>query len=196
MAIKVVCGQVIKSGEDHYQYGKHHPSYHNVLDQKFGKLLVVEQEPGKGVVCQCDCGRIHTEKFTVSLRNGRRKSCGICTNNSSPNWRPEEDKVILNNAGQLSTEDIAKLVSELGYREATAIAVKNRVKNLKVKGVDISLRRKGELYPHSKGSDHEIELCRQLYDLGLYPKEIAEKMEFTRSHVSAIVYYHSRTESA
>ena len=196
MAINIFCGQVIKSGEDHYQFGKHHPTYNNILGERFGKLLVVKQDAGKGVECLCDCGRTHVESFTVSLRAGRRKSCGICTKRSSPNWKKSEDSIIYKNAGLISTDEIAVLVTNLGYRKANNSTVKNRVQTLKNKGNEISLRRKGELYPHSKGSDHEVELCRQLYDLGFGPKEIAEKMEFTRGHVSAIVYFNSRTENA
>jgi|GEM_PF-2156284 len=191
--------QQVKRGEEHYQYGKHHPSYVNVLGQVFGKLTVIEQEPGQGVVCKCECGNIHTEEYTVDLRRGHRKSCGKCNNMGNPKFKREEDEVILKWAGLKSTEEIAHLVAQLGYRKATVPTIKNRVKTInKHRGENdkISLRRKGELYPHSKGSDHEVELCRQLYDEGLTPSQIADKMELSRSHVSKIVYYHSRTEAA
>lgn len=191
--------QQIKRGEEHYQYGKHHPSYVNVLGQVFGKLTVVEQEPGQGVVCQCECGKIHIEENTVDLRRGHRKSCGKCNNRGNPKFSREEDDLILKWAGLKSTEEIAQLVAQLGRRKATVPTIKSRVKTLnKHRGENdkISLRRKGELYPHAKGTDHEVELCRQLYDEGLTPSQIAEKMELSRSHVSGIVYYYSRTEAA
>jgi len=196
MAIHLIHGQVIKSGEDHYQYGKHHPTYHNILGFRFGKLLVVRQDAGKGVECLCDCGRTHNEEYTVSLRAGRRTSCGICTNRANPNFKIEEDRIIRKWAGVKSTKEIAEMVGALGYRKATIPTIKNRVRSLNRNGENISLRLVGERYPHAKGTDHEVELCRQLYDLGLKPKEIAEKMGFTRSHVNAIVYYRSRTETA
>lgn len=181
----------IKRGEDHYQFGKHHPSYKNILGQRFGKLLVVKQDAGKGVELLCDCGRTHKEAYTVTLRAGRRTSCGICTNRSNPNFSHAEDSIIRKFAGIKSTEEIAQMVTELRIRPATIVTIKNRARRLK-----ISLRRKGENYPHAKGSDEDVELCRALYEEGLYPKEIAEKMEMSRSHVGAIVYFHSRTEAA
>lgn len=181
----------VKRGEDHYQYGKHHPTYYNITGQRFGKLVVVKQDAGKGVECRCDCGRTHQEAYTVSLRAGRRTSCGICTNRANPNFSREEDALIRKYAGIKSTEEIAELVTGLGLRIATIPTIKNRAKRLK-----ISLRRIGERYPHAKGSDEDVELCRALYDAGMYPKEIAEKMEMSPSHVGAIVYYRSRTQNA
>ncbi|MBY8063551.1 hypothetical protein KW491_06175 [Vibrio fluvialis] len=189
----------VKRGEEHYQYGKHHPSYVNILGQRFGKLTVIKQDAGKGVTCQCECGNLHVEKYTVDLRRGHRKSCGKCNNLGNPKFKPEEDAVIIKWAGIKSTEEIAALVSEFGYRTATVPTIKNRVQTInkhRGKNDKVSLRRKGELYPHAKGSDHDVELCRRLYDEGITPSVIAEKMEMSRSHVSSIVYYHSRTESA
>ncbi|MCA3964677.1 hypothetical protein [Vibrio vulnificus] len=189
----------VKRGSEHYQFGKHHPSYVDVLGQTFGKLTVIEQDPGKGVVCRCECGNVHVEKYTVDLRRGHRKSCGKCNNRGNPKFKPEEDMLILKWAGLKSTEEISRLVSALGYRAATITTIKNRVKTLnkhRAENDKISLRRKGELYPHAKGTDQEIELCRQLYDAGVPQAQISEKMEFSRSHVSSIVCYRSRTQPA
>lgn len=196
MAIRIVNGNVIKSGSDHYQFGKHHPTYHDVTGLRFGKLTVVVQEAGKGVACLCDCGRTHTEAYTVSLRNGKRKSCGKCTNSASLNWKPEEDQIIIKWAGVKSTEEIAGLVELLGLRKVSIGSVKGRVQSMKRRGIKVSLRRQGELYPHAKGSDHDVELCRQLADLGVTPSVIADKMEFSVSHVNAIIHYRSRTTIA
>jgi len=191
MSIRVVSGLVIKSGEDNHQYGKHHSSYFNILGQRFGLLLVVKQDAGKGVECVCGCGRTHIEKNTVDLRRGWRKSCGICNNKSSKNFTKDEDAIIRKNAGIKSPAEIAELVTAFGIRTASIRTITNRAIR---KG--ISLRRHGELNPHSKGTDDEIELCRQLYDAGLTPSVIAEKMEFTVSHVSGIIHYRKRTQSA
>lgn len=191
MGIFISNGFVVKSGKDHYQYGKHSPLYVNILGQRFGQLLVVKQDAGKGVECVCDCGRTHVEKFTVDLRRGTRKSCGICNNRANPRFKQAEDAIIRQHAGRKSPAEIAKLVTELGFRKATNFTIKNRAQR---KG--ISLRRHGELNPNAKGTDDEIELCRQLYDAGLTPTVIAEKMEFTVSHVDKIVHYRSRTERA
>ncbi|GEM77579.1 hypothetical protein [Vibrio sagamiensis] len=199
MSIRKDWFQQIKRGEEHYQYGKHHPTYFNILGQKFGKLTVTKQDPGKGVECRCECGNTHIERYTVDLRRGHRKSCGKCNNLSSPNFKFDEDALILKWAGIKSTQEIAKLVEQLGYRKASISTIKNRVRTLnrhREKSNKISLRRKGELYPHAKCSDNDVELCRCLYDEGLTPSQIAEKMEMNRSHVSSIVYYHSRTEPA
>ncbi len=191
--------QQVKRGSEHHQFGKHHPSYINVLGQQFGKLVVIEQEPGKGVVCQCECGNIHKEANTVDLRRGRRKSCGKCNNLGNPKFKAEEDALILKWAGYKSTAEIADLVSELGYRRATISTIKNRVVKLnktRVNNEQISLRRVGELYPLAKGSDRDVELCRQLYDVGVPPQQIAEKMKMTVPHVSSIVHYRSRVHAA
>jgi len=191
MSIFISNGFVVKTGQDHYQYGKHSPSYVNILGQRFGKLLVVKQDAGKGVECVCDCGRTHVEKFSVDLRRGRRKSCGICNNRANPRFSQAEDAIISKHAGTKSPAEIAKLVTALGFREATFSTIKNRAQR---KG--ISLRRYGELNPHSKGTDDEIELCRQLSDAGLTPTVIAEKMEFTIPHVNKIIHYRTRTQRA
>lgn len=199
MSISFGWFQQVKRGEEHHQFGKHHSSYVNILGQTFGQLKVIKQDAGKGVTCLCECGNTHVEKYTVDLRRGNRKSCGKCNNMGNPKFKPEEDAVIMKWAGTKSTEGIAALVTELGYRTATVPTIKNRVKTInkhRGKNDKISLRRKGELYPHAKGSDHDVELCRRLYDEGLTPSVIAQKMEMSRSHVSSIVYYHSRTEPA
>lgn len=169
----------VKRGEDHHQFGKHHKNYIDVVGQKFGKLLAVEWPPGKGVHCVCDCGRSHVEENSVNLRNGRRKSCGKCTNRSSPNFSHEEDALIKKLAGTCSPEQIANELNKIGRRVATVPTVKNRAKRL-----SISLRRHGDLYPHTKNKDHDVELCRQLKDAGLTNKEIAEKMEMPLGSVS------------
>ncbi|PSW24527.1 hypothetical protein C9I94_10855 [Photobacterium swingsii] len=187
----------VKRGKEHHQFGRHHKNYVNILGIRFGKLKVIEQKAGCGVKCLCDCGREHIESNTVYLRKGTRKSCGFCNNMANPKFNRDEDAVIINNAGILSTKEIADIVTAIGRRIASISTIKNRVARINKSRVEkISLRRKGELYPHAKGSDYDVELCRSLYDEGIMPKEISEKMGMTRSHVSAIVYYHSRTESA
>lgn len=189
----------VKRGEEHHQYGKHHHTYVNVMGQTFGKLTVIEQNAGEGVLCLCECGHTHREENTVDLRRGYRKSCGKCNNLGNPKFQREEDSVILKWAGIKSTEEIAILVTEIGYRVATIPTIKNRVKRLnqyRDANNKISLRRKGELYPHAKGSDADVELCRKLYDAGLTPTQIADKMELSRSHVGSIVYFNRRTQPA
>lgn len=55
--------------------------YKNLLNQKFGKLLVIEKSPNIGKfgnalwICQCDCGNI-CEKDAMNLQTGRIVSCG------------------------------------------------------------------------------------------------------------------------
>ena len=199
MSIKRGWFHQIKRGTDHHQFGKRHHSCIDIVSQRFGKLVVLEQPVGKGVTCKCDCGRIHIEKYTVDLRRGWRKSCGVCTNTGVPKFKRDEDNIILKHCGVKSTQEIAVLISKLGYRKATSITVKNRVKAMNRHRTDddkISLRLKGELNPHSKGSDRDVECCRKLYDEGKMPKEISEIMGMSRSHVSKIVYYLSRTEAA
>lgn len=199
MSIRKGFFEQIKRGSEHHFFGKPNPHRVDVVDQRFGKLVAVSHEPGKGVKCLCDCGRIHIEENTVNLRNGRRKSCGLCTNRGSINFKPEEDALIVKWAGIKSTQEIADLINALGFRNCTISTVKNRTRRLNENRDNtdkISLRRKGELYPHAKGTDQEVEWCRMLYDEGLRQTKIAEIMEMNVSHVSGIVSYRNRTESA
>lgn len=189
----------VKRGSEHHFYGKHSKDYVNVLGKKFGKLTVIEQEPGKGVLCLCDCGEKHREANTVDLRRGARKSCPSCSSASSPNFTAKEDAVIKRWAGIKSTQEIADLITDMGLRTATISKIKNRVRTLNARLSDIdkiSLRRKGENYPHAKMSDHDVELIRQLADEGLSFRVIAEKMEVPLGTISAIVSYRTRREYA
>lgn len=178
-------------GEEHHQFGKHHKNYVDVMGQRFGKLVVVSQEPGKGVECKCDCGRTHFEDATTRLTHGRRTSCGVCTGKGNPKFSREEDSMIRKWAGVKSTAEIAELVTELGRRKCYAHTIKNRARKL-----GVSLRRTGEAFPHSKASDEDVELCRALYEAGMRPKLIAEKMEMSRSQVNNYVYFYSRLENS
>ena len=55
---------------------------HNLLGQRFGKLLVIEKAPNKNKdtywKCQCDCGNI-TNITTRNLMSGNSTSCGCNT---------------------------------------------------------------------------------------------------------------------
>lgn len=50
----------------------------------------------------------------------------------------------------------------------------------------------GERNRNSKHSDHDVELCRALYDEGVKPGIIADKMDIPVSAVYQIVYYRVR----
>lgn len=50
----------------------------------------------------------------------------------------------------------------------------------------------GEYNRNAKHSDHDVELCRALYEGGMKPRVIAEKMEIPKGTVYAIIYYRIR----
>lgn len=183
--------RIISGAEKNSNQGRHPKNYYNVIGLRSGKLVVIKQEPGKGIECLCDCGQKCIEKTTYRVRHGIRTSCGKCSNLSVVDYQESEDRVIRRWAGIKSPEEIAKLVTTLGFRKATKSGIKSRANRL-----GLSLRRNGELYPFSRISDHDVELCRGLHEEGLGPTEIAEKMELKLTHVHSIIYYRRRTEAA
>lgn len=58
----------------------------DVLNQKFGRLIVIKRQPNKKNIamwlCLCDCGNTITTRGTF-LRNGTTKSCGCLAKESS-----------------------------------------------------------------------------------------------------------------
>ncbi|EOA2966348.1 TPA: hypothetical protein ACGIZ8_002844 [Yersinia enterocolitica] len=59
-----------------------------------------------------------------------------------------------------------------------------------VEGVNPSIV--GECNRNAKFSDHDVELCRALYDEGIKPRLIAEKMEIPVASVYKITHYRTR----
>lgn len=70
----------------------------NLIDQKFGKLLVVSKQGtynGKVVwLCECECGN-EKEVTTNNLKNGRTKSCGCIKSSVSKIYIKEATKASL-----------------------------------------------------------------------------------------------------
>lgn len=64
----------------------------------------------------------------------------------------------------------------------TRLSVKRKAYELGIK-----MRKSGDNHYLTKHTDHEIELCRALYDEGLNCRQIAEKMETSHSYVRKIV---------
>jgi len=66
------------------------PKVVNILGQKFGRLLVLEEHSErtpnghKKYVCQCDCGGTHITSGE-SIRRGSSKSCGCLRKEYKPN---------------------------------------------------------------------------------------------------------------
>lgn len=134
-------------GEKHPQFGKHPINYVDVLGRRFGKLVVVSQEPGKGIECKCDCGGSCLLAYTTPLTRGERTSCGVCTGCGNPKFNREEDAIIKKWAGIKSAQEIAALVAELGRRKCYERTIRSRARKL-----GLSLRLVGETYPHSKAA--------------------------------------------
>lgn len=51
----------------------------------------------------------------------------------------------------------------------------------------VSMMKHGDTHYNVKHSDHDVELCRTLYDEGLSCGQISEKMEIPQSYVRKIV---------
>lgn len=92
-------------------------------------------------------------------------------------WHRSEDQVIRDYADVKSACELSAMLPG-----RTPGAVKRRAMLLKV-----SIRRNGERHHLAKYTDHEIELCRLLYDDGMTAILIAEKMEMPYSYVRKIV---------
>lgn len=56
----------------------------------------------------------------------------------------------------------------------------------------ISMKKNGDAHYNVKHSDHDIELCRALYDEGLPIREISEKMEIPANYLSNILHFRKR----
>lgn len=56
----------------------------------------------------------------------------------------------------------------------------------------ISMKKNGDNHYNVKHSDHDIELCRAMFDDGLSVREIAEKMEIKQEYLSNILHFHKR----
>lgn len=57
----------------------------------------------------------------------------------------------------------------------------------KAGSLKVSIGRSGDRHYNVKHTDHDVELCRALYDEGLNCRQIAEKMEISHSYVRKIV---------
>ncbi|HEU5102314.1 MAG TPA: hypothetical protein VFU22_25000 [Roseiflexaceae bacterium] len=98
-----------------------------------------------------------------------------------PRWSHQEIRTLRSLAGEVSPDVIAERLGR------TRIAVVARARML-----SISLALYGERHPAAKYSDAIVEQARALYDLGLTPKTIAERLGVPRHAVKEFVYYKSR----
>jgi hypothetical protein len=57
------------------RFSREQPRKHDLVGQRFGRLVVVSQLSGGRCRCKCNCRRWHVA-FTRHLRAGRTKSCG------------------------------------------------------------------------------------------------------------------------
>ena len=125
---------------------------------------------------------------TFKTRFGRRRYCSDqCKLRARPTkprtnlWTYQEDRLLRQLAGEVSTEQIA---ARLGR---TRMAVKTRARKLK-----ISLKCYGELLPRTKHSDILVEQARTLNDEGLTTRAIAVRLRVPRRTVRAFCDYTSR----
>jgi len=173
-------------GKNNPMYGKPPVTFIDVTGQRFGKLTVIDYEVRVGFICQCDCGKQHIENTSYNLRKGLRVSCGHCNGRRTDRYTSDEDKVIINNAGKLTIDQIGKLINR------TAKSVQTRGQLLKKKGLIDSLYCYGENHHCSVYSNEDVELVRQLHDEGLPMKLIAEKMEIPYQYVQKLYLHIAR----
>ncbi|HDV7145165.1 TPA: hypothetical protein ACJ2UH_001408 [Yersinia enterocolitica] len=96
-------------------------------------------------------------------------------------WLPDELAYLREAVTTTKYRDIANYLG----RTLTAIRVRATVEGVNPLNI-------GECNRNAIYSDHDVELCRSLYEEGVKPKLIAEKMEMPVSAVYGIVYYRSR----
>ncbi|CNH17514.1 TPA: hypothetical protein ACPZCB_003306 [Yersinia enterocolitica] len=96
-------------------------------------------------------------------------------------WSQDEVAYLREAVTTTRYQDIA---DHLG-RTLTAIRVRAFFEGVNPSGI-------GECNRNAKHSDHDVELCRALYEDGVKPRFIAEKMEMPVSAVYGIVYYRTR----
>ncbi len=96
-------------------------------------------------------------------------------------WSPEEVAYLREKVTTTRYQDIA---DHLGR---TLIAIRLRANAEGVNPSNI-----GECNRNAKHSDHDVELCRALYDEGMRPRFIAGKMEMPVNAVYGIIYYSTR----
>ena len=116
-----------------------------------------------------------------SIRNQARiHGITLATKRKQRFWTEEEYKYLKETAGKVCHKDMAK------HLDRTIDSVRNKLRKLDIdsrKNIGCNLRRHDE---------HDVELCRQLYDSGMTVRIIAKKMEIPPSTINAWVEYRSR----
>jgi len=85
----------------------------------------------------------------------------------------------------LAATHTAQQIADMTGRNRRSIA--NKAAELR-----ISMKKHGDNHYNMKHTDHDIELCRILYDEGLPIAEIAEKMEISKRYLTNILYFRKR----
>ena len=85
----------------------------------------------------------------------------------------------------LARSHTAQQIADMTGRSRRSIANK-------ALALGISMKKNGDNHYNVKHSDHDIELCRTLYDEGLPIRDISEKMEINQGHLSNILHFHKR----
>ncbi|MNG64339.1 hypothetical protein D3C79_225780 [compost metagenome] len=101
--------------------------------------------------------------------------------NARKSWSQKDVDFIKRHIGLQSYQQIADLMGR------TRHAV-----YMKASKIGINPGGFGESHYRAKYSDHDVELCRALYQEGIKPRVIAEKMEMPVTSVYSIVYYRVR----
>lgn len=83
---KCDCGNTVIAMGHHLRSGSKKScgclQHKNIVGQRFGRLVVLEELPGSRIRCKCDCGN-ETVVLRPNLRSGNTKSCGCLRKESS-----------------------------------------------------------------------------------------------------------------
>ncbi|WLS78820.1 hypothetical protein Q3V30_20755 [Erwinia pyri] len=101
---------------------------------------------------------------------------------SVKSWSAFDEGELRGYAGLYSAEEIACKLGRSVY------SIKGKAKQL-----GIQLYQVGERHHCAIHSDEDVTLCRQLYDAGVTPKVIAEKMEISHGTVNNFIFRHRLT---
>lgn len=154
----------------------------DVTGRVFGELTVVSHKVGVGFYCLCSCGESHIERYSWPLTSGNRTRCRSCGFQRA-SWTKDEDRTLKKYHGVLTLKEIGKLLGRSRY------SVKGRVSRLGLSGSGAIV---GDNHPQTKYPESDVELVRQLGDVGVSSRSIADKMEMPLRYVQAILAYEKR----
>jgi len=141
------------------------------------RIEMVRQMAGKFTVKEIAERTGYTEH---SVRHTASRN-GISLNARYHRWTEAEKKIVRENAHCMTAIQLGEMLG-ISHRAIQSFAQNNNIK----------FKKKGDRHYMCQIPDADVEMCRALYDEGLTPKVIAEKMEIKRGTVQKIVTFQIR----